>query len=222
YCQGLDWSPAKGEIFMYNPKTGDGRITGSAASLLGLEKALEQNDPAKIDLAIAKIVMMHGIVLSYGGIPLIYAGDELGTLNDYSYKEDVTKKDDSRWVNRPRQNWEVVDDLDKKKNYQASIFFALKKLIRIRKRHPAFADLNNFVLYDNPNPHLLAYERTDEKGQGILVICNFDSADQTIDKITLGAYGANADCKDLISGKRIRFNEGRLWLKPYQLFWFTG
>lgn len=54
YCQNIEWSPAKGEMFMYNPKTGDGRITGSCASLLGLEKALEQNDAAKINQAINK------------------------------------------------------------------------------------------------------------------------------------------------------------------------
>lgn len=220
YCQRMNWSPAKGKIFMYNPKTGDGRITGSAASLLGLEKALEQNNQAKIDLAIDKIIMMHGIVLSYGGIPLIYAGDEIGMLNDYSYLNDTNKKEDNRWVNRPRQDWDTIAKLDYKKTYHATIFFTLQKLIRLRKKNPAFADENNLILYDNPNPHVLIYERTSENDRGILVVCNFDEATQAVDLITLGAYGAGAEPKDLITGKRLKFEGGELLLKPYQLFWF--
>lgn len=33
---------AKGLPFMYNPQTGDARISGSMASLVGLEKALDE------------------------------------------------------------------------------------------------------------------------------------------------------------------------------------
>ena len=219
YSQNLEWSPAKGEIFMYNPKTGDGRITGSCASLLGLEKALEQNDKNKIDQAIDKIVMMHGIILSYGGIPLIYAGDEIGALNDYSYLNDKNKKGDSRWLNRPYQDWEAVTNLDKKKTHQSKIFFALQKLIRLRKENATFADNNNLVLYDNPNPHVLVYERTSEKDKGILVVCNFDEGTQVIDEITMGPYGQKANPKDLISGSPIKFVGSKLVLRPYQLMW---
>lgn len=86
---------------MYNPKTGDGRITGSAASLLGLEKGIEENNSNLINEAINKINMLHGIIMAFTGIPLIYAGDEIATLNDYSFLKDKNKKEDSRWINRP-------------------------------------------------------------------------------------------------------------------------
>ena len=125
YCQNIEWSPAVGVVFMFDPKTGDGRITGSCASLLGLEKALEKNEKESIQLAVAKIIMIHGIILSYGGIPLIYAGDEIGTLNDYSYLEDKDKKEDSRWINRPRQDWKTIASLDDKASHQSKIFFGI-------------------------------------------------------------------------------------------------
>ena len=38
-------SPATGALFSYNPKTGDARISGSLASLCGLEKAINEKDP---------------------------------------------------------------------------------------------------------------------------------------------------------------------------------
>ena len=221
YCQNIEWSPAKGEIFMYNPKTGDGRITGSCASLLGLEKALEQNDEAKINQAIDKIIMMHGIILSYGGIPLIYAGDEIGTLNDYSYLKDDNKKEDSRWVNRPYQDWENVARLDSKKTYHSRIFFALQQLIHIRKQNQVFADSNNLVLYDGHNPHVFIYERTSDHDEGVLVVSNFSESLQAIAEISLGPYGSLAKPKDLISGRATKFVDGKLELKPYQLFWLS-
>ncbi|MBT8307877.1 MAG: alpha-glucosidase C-terminal domain-containing protein [Maribacter sp.] len=221
FCQNIEWSPAKGELFMYNPKTGDGRITGSCASLLGLEKALEQNDKAQISQAIDKIIMMHGIIMSYGGIPFIYAGDEIGTLNDYSYREEADKKEDSRWINRPYHDWETIASLDNGKTPQSKIFFAIQQLIQLRRQNQAFADSNNLVFYDDPNPHVFIYERTSNDSKGVLVICNFDDTPQSVDQISLGSYGETMRSIDLISGKKMTFTNGKLTLRPYQLYWLA-
>ncbi|GMN09665.1 alpha-amylase family glycosyl hydrolase [Croceitalea sp. MTPC9] len=221
YCQKLDWSPAKGMLFMYNPKTGDGRITGSAASLLGLEKALEENDDKLVEEAVNKIIMLHGIILSFGGIPLIYAGDEIATLNDYSFLEDKNKKGDSRWVNRPYHNWGAVSNLKSKNTPQGKVFFALKKLIALRKKHSFFADSNNLELFHFGNEHILIFERKGQKKNGVLVICNFNNSLEVIDGgfITKLGYLKNQEYKDLISNKKTKLNSGFLELNPYQLLW---
>lgn len=224
YCQGLDWSPSKGLIFMYNPKNGDGRITGSAASLLGLEHALVQNDQKQIQKAIDKIVFLHSIIFSYGGIPLIYAGDEIGTLNDYSFMKDANKRGDSRWVNRPFQDWKAVADLDKNPSYQSTIFYRLQKLITIRKQHPVFADHGNFVMHHIPNPHVLVYERTAAQGKGVLVVCNLD---ETVQKVApswlVNSVFAKADgLNDLILDKLISMDEPFIQLLPYQCMWLVN
>ncbi|TFG78967.1 MAG: alpha amylase [Flavobacteriales bacterium] len=221
YCQRIPWSPAKGMMFMYNPKTGDGRITGSCASLLGLEKALEQNDRTHIAQAIDKIIMMYGIILSYGGIPLIYAGDEIGTLNDYSYLAEKDKKEDSRWVNRPDQDWEAIANLDKGKTHQSKIFFALQKLISIRKENLVFADGNNLILYDCDNPHVLVFERSSTTKGEVLVLCNFHEVPQWVDRNNIGSFGKVAFTKDLISGNAITFARDALMLNPYQILWMV-
>ena len=221
YCQRLDWSPAKGMSFMYNPKTGDGRITGSAASLLGLEKGIHEKDPELISQSIDKIIMMHGIVLAFGGIPLIYAGDEIGTLNDYSFLKDATKKDDSRWVNRPQQDWEIVNWLAKKKTPQAEIYHALKKLISIRKKNPVFADKNNLEIYHTGNEHIMVFERTSKIKDGLLVIANFDTSPQVIDASWINKLGylKHQEYKDLISDTKTKLSSGFLEVMPYQLLW---
>ncbi|WP_350289701.1 amylosucrase [uncultured Croceitalea sp.] len=221
YCQKLAWSPAKGMLFMYNSKTGDGRITGSAASLLGLEKALEENDIALIDEAVAKIIMLHGIILAFGGIPLIYAGDEIATLNDYSFLKNKNKKEDSRWVNRPYHDWDVVSNLKSKATPQSKVFFTLKKLIALRKQLSVFADANNLFLHQTNNKHILVFERKKGENDGVLVICNFNTTAEVIDGSFLAKLGylKNQEFNDLITAKKTKLNSGFLEIEPYQLLW---
>ncbi|MEM1257054.1 MAG: alpha-amylase family glycosyl hydrolase [Bacteroidota bacterium] len=221
YCQHLEWSPAKGLMFMYNPKTGDGRISGSAASLLGLEKAMGDKDKESIKKAVDKIVMLHGIILAYGGIPMIYAGDEIGTLNDYSFLEEKDKKGDNRWVNRPKKNWDLVDTLQYKNNVQGVIFNRLRELIATRKETTAFTDSNNLVVHHSTNPHLFVFERPDGHNTGILIIANFDERTHPLDALLIKQLGyskANV-VFDLVSDKRKSFRKGYLNIAPYQLFW---
>jgi len=215
-------SPSKGGIFMYNPKTGDGRIVGNTASLVGLEKALEEkNEPLK-QQALDKIVMLHGIVLSYGGIPMIYAGDELALLNDYSYLQETDKKDDNRWMNRPFQPWDVVASFDKKDSDARYIYKALKKMIGIRKKEACLADPIPRTFIDLHNPHLLGFWRTlPDSNASLLVLANFSPQRQTIRLKHLfeSGYPKAVEVVDLISEKKISLKRGWITIKPFQLFW---
>lgn len=220
YSRGLEWSPAKGLMFMYNPKNGDGRITGSAASLLGLEKALEQQDNTKIDQAIAKIIMLHGIILSYGGIPLIYAGDEIGTLNDYSFTNHDDHKNDSRWVNRPMQDWETIEKLPIIENHTSQIFNGLKKMIQLRKRLTCFADTQPAIIHPSPNEHIFLFERNDGKNK-VWVVSNFDEHTQFLHVSWLFSIGVFPEdvLIDLINGKELDFKNNLLELGAFEHLW---
>ena len=89
----------------------------------GLEAALDSGDPSEIDDAIKTIVLLHGMIMSFGGIPLLYYGDEIGTLNDISYLEDPAKANDSRWAHRPRINWEKAELRNKPGTVEYMLFF---------------------------------------------------------------------------------------------------
>ena len=224
YCGKLEWSPAKGLMFMYNPKNGDGRITGSAASLLGLETALEQNNKNIIDYAISKILMMHGIILTYGGIPMIYAGDEIGTLNDYSYEQNEDHVNDNRWVNRPMQNWDAVAQLKKSDNNTSAIIFnGLKHMIRLRKEHSVFADSNDIKIHGCPNQHVFAFQRTHED-ESVWVLSNFNEVTETLNIGWLLSIGIHAgeNSIDLLTGKNFELIHNELPLKPYEQLWIKN
>ncbi|WP_437369359.1 alpha-amylase family protein [Maribacter litoralis] len=224
YCGKLEWSPAKGLMFMYNPKNGDGRITGSAASLLGLETALEQKNDKIVDYAITKILMMHGIILTYGGIPMIYAGDEIATLNDYSYEQNEDHINDNRWVNRPMQNWNIVAKIKTEKDSPSTtVYNGLKKMIRLRKEHTVFADTNNIKIHGCPNEHIFVFQRSHED-ESVWVLSNFNEVTETINIGWLLSIGilTGKNSIDLLTGESIEFIQNELALKPYEQLWIKN
>ena len=108
------------------------------ASLAGLEKAVTENNETEKKYALDRITLMYGITMFIGGIPLIYLGDEIGELNDYSYQQDPSKAADSRWVHRPAYDWEAWSHRDDESTIAGTLWNRIKKLVEIRKTHPVF------------------------------------------------------------------------------------
>jgi amylosucrase len=192
---------ARGLPFQENPKTGDVRISGTCASLAGLEKALKEETPLEVDLAIRRILLIYGVILTIGGIPLIYLGDEIGTLNDYSYRSDPAKIDDSRWVHRPRADWKAMERRHDPTSLEGRVFHGLQKLVQLRKENPVFGGNVNSIL-NTDNPHVLAYIRPYEN-QRALVFANFSEQPQTIPGNLLRLYGLGYSFRDLLSGQAV-------------------
>ncbi len=225
YTGVYDDSPARGQPFGYNEKSGDVRISGSLASLIGLEAALERNDPVEIDIAIKKILLLNSMIFSFGGMPLLYYGDELGTLNDYSYLEDENKAMDSRWLHRPRIDWDKAELRFQHGSIEQRIFDGVKNMIAVRKRISAFADFNNRELLHLQNPHLFAFLRTnlDRPGESILVVGNFDDSPQFLELNELGNRGnfEYGRLRDVYSGKSPNLFNDQLVIPPNQFYWLT-
>jgi len=136
-------SYARGEVFQANPTTGDARISGTLASLAGLDAALEAQragDPTaaeRVNLALGRIFLLHAVVYGYGGIPLLYMGDELGLCNDRSYLDSPELADDNRWVHRPRMDWAAADGRDDPHTVAGRIFGGIRHLGRVRAQLPS-------------------------------------------------------------------------------------
>jgi amylosucrase len=177
---------ARGIPFQENPKTGDCRISGTCASLAGLEKALHEEGPDEVELAIRRILLIHGVIMTAGGIPLIYLGDEIGTLNDYSYLDDPAHERDSRWVHRPRADWEKYAKRKEPKTIEGRVYQGLRKLIALRKRYDMFSGGELEVILTR-NEHVLGFMRT-HAGQRAVIFANFSESPQIIPARILEQY----------------------------------
>lgn len=159
YAGTFPGSPAAGALFSANPKTGDARISGSLASLCGLEKAVEKGDENAVRFAVQKILFMQAQSFFIGGIPMLFYGDELGCTNDYSYLSDPGKSYDNRWMHRPLMDWNKAARKDKKGAIEERVFSGTQKLIRIREKLAPLADHSNLTWLSPHNNEVIGFVR---------------------------------------------------------------
>ncbi|WP_168915443.1 amylosucrase [Microcella flavibacter] len=183
---------ARGVPFQDNPKTGDCRISGTTASLAGLEAG----DAGAID----RIVLAHSITLSTGGVPLLYLGDEVGQLNDYSYVDEPAHAEDSRWVNRPPYPEERYAERIDPTTDAGMLYARLQQLLAVRRRTPEFAG-GALIGFDARSPHVVGYQRPGDDGALVLCLANVADAPETVLASTL--QGMPATGSDLITGQPV-------------------
>jgi amylosucrase len=219
YTGAFAGSFARGVPFQANPVTGDARVSGTLASLAGLESALESAAPAEIERALARILLLHAVMLSAAGLPLLYLNDERGALNDYGYGRDPHRADDSRWVHRLSTDWSAQAAYLRAGSPEQRLFSAVRRLIQLRTSESA---LNGAALeiFDTGNPHLLGYVRTHGAAR-LLVVANFSEYPQMISANTLRLHGLAYRFRDRISDTLVEL-QGRLQLAGYQVYWLTA
>ncbi|ETI23347.1 hypothetical protein G647_05148 [Cladophialophora carrionii CBS 160.54] len=198
---------ARGVPFQDNARTGDCRISGTTASLAGLESMQ--------DHAIERILMAYSIAMSTGGIPLIYLGDEVGQLNDYSYLNDPAKMDDSRWVHRPFYPETRYAERNDPSTIPGKIYAGIKHLIRLRKATEELSGGRAVGFYTG-NPTILGYQRPGLTSS-VLCLCNFSDESQWIGRDRFLSMPIEA--MDLVSGYVINLREAGIHMKPHQYVW---
>lgn len=218
YIGRFEGSFARGLPFQENPRTGDARVCGTTASLAGLEKALHEETEVESELAIRRIVLLYSVALSFGGIPLLYLGDEIATPNDYSYSHDPAKADDSRWVHRPFMDWQRARQRHDGETIQGKVYGELHRLIRLRKEHRVFAGGSTDVV-DTGNDQVFAYVRRHE-GEHLLVLANFAEREQQIAANQVRLYGLGYQFRDLVTGETYTL-EHDMPLRPYGIAWLV-
>jgi len=212
---------ARGIPFQENHETGDMRISGTMASLAGLEQAIEEDDERKKELAIRRITLLHGVTLSIGGIPLLYLGEEWGMLNDYDFITDPAKAGDSRWIHRPKMQWDFLSELDDhiasgNGSIRSRIFKSMQKMISLRKSTPALAG-QQMELIQTANEHVLGYTRVLE-GNRLIVLANFSEDEQSFNGNVLRTAGLGRFFEDLLENQTFVTSEP-IRLEPYQIAW---
>lgn len=202
---------ASGVPFQQNPVTGDCRVAGMLASLAGVEKAEIDKNPTHLQHALQRIYLLNAVILSIGGLPLLYMGDELGLKNDYSYLLDPAKKDDSRWVNRVAVTDKQLAQATTTDSLSGQIYQQLQQLIQTRASLPVLGSGTTEILQDH-NPHLFIYQRQlDDKR--LVAVVNFSEHPQHCESLSGPLWFDELTAQNLPAGP--------LQLLPYQVLWLS-
>ena len=174
----LPGSDSRGETYNDDPRLGDARLCGTTASLCGIEAAEYEQDPEKVKVKIRFDRMLHAFLFTQSGLPIIYSGDEIGQLNDYSYHDDPLKWDDSRFIHRGDFSWEEAELRKDRTTRQGELFSGLRMLEALRTLHPVFENAADTWIVETWNDRVLGIGRY-YKGEKLIALFNFSEFDET-------------------------------------------
>lgn len=204
-----------GELYEFNPVTLDARNSGTFASMCGLEQALNEKHQYKIELAIKRILLLNSIIISYTGIPLLYSGDEIGQLNDWSYKTHKDIAGDSRWLHRGNMNWKAAENRFDISTIESKIFYGIKKMIDIRKNCAFFRSDIQSIPIDMGNKAVFGFHKEDK----MIMLANFSEQEQWVDTYRFNWFGLKEELTDAITARKVNLNDNQILLGPYEYLW---
>ncbi len=191
-------SNSRGELYNADPVTGDARFCGTTASMCGIEKAGFEQDDAAMNRAIQLNVTLHAYMFMQSGIPVLYSGDEVAQVNDYTYKKDPEKAADSRYIHRGAMNWTLAANVSDPDTVEGKLFGQLSRLEQIRKKEKAFVSNADMWTMDTGDIAVLCIGRYYE-GDKVVGMFNFSECDRTV---CIPADGE--EYADMISGQEIK------------------
>lgn len=203
-------SISRGELYNDDPVTQDARFCGTTASMCGIEAAGFEGNAEKMQTAIQEDLMLHAYMLTQSGIPMLYSGDELGQVNDYSYKDDAEKASDSRYLHRGAFLWELADKRKDLSTVQGQLFQMLNRLEQIRRQENVFSQEAEVYTYDVHNDSILGILR-EYKGERFIALFNFSESEQTAWMQEEGIFG------NLVNGEIVEVKDPVL--KGYDFVW---
>ena len=203
-------SISRGELYNDDPVTQDARFCGTTASMCGIEAAGFEGNAEKMQVAIQEDLMLHAYMLTQSGIPMLYSGDELGQVNDYSYKDDAEKASDSRYLHRGAFLWELADKRKDLSTVQGQLFQMLNRLEQIRRQENVFSQEAEVYTYDVHNDSILGILR-EYKGERFIALFNFSESEQTAWMQEEGIF------RNLVNGEIVEVKDPVL--KGYEFVW---
>ena len=203
-------SISRGELYNDDPVTQDARFCGTTASMCGIEAAGFEGNADNMQTAIQEDLMLHAYMLTQSGIPMLYSGDELGQVNDYSYKDDAEKASDSRYLHRGAFLWELADKRKDLSTVQGQLFQMLNRLEQIRRQENVFSQEAEVYTYDVHNDSILGILR-EYKGERFIALFNFSESEQTAWMQEEGIF------RNLVNGEIVEVKDPVL--KGYEFVW---
>lgn len=222
YTGDFHGSWARGADFQSNPATGDRRTSGTAASLIGIEAALESGDQRALAAAENRFICAYAMVLGFGGLPLIYMGDEIGLLNDHSFESDPALRADNRWMHRPAMDWSAADAAARGElagSVATRLRSRMNNLIAARRRSASLhAGVGTRVVACRA-PGLVLFIREHPAGTMVQVY-NLTDTTRHLGRDEIGVLDSD-EVLDVLSGDVI-IATSSLTVPPYAAWWLTS
>jgi amylosucrase len=211
---------ARGAVFQANPRTGDRRISGTTAALCGLQAAREAGDDEQITVAIRRLLLLYSVVYAYGGIPLLYMGDEIGLPNDPAWADDPLHAADNRWMHRPPMDWAAAARRHDRAGVEGRLFAGLQAMAATRASLLSLRAGTMTQLVDTDSSHVLAYARRHPRGTTFLGLANFSDAPSEVGPDRL-ASALPGDHDVRLASDGVRRTGPGIWLPAWGWAWLA-
>jgi amylosucrase len=204
--------------FSANDDTGDERTSGSAAALAGIDSARSSGDLVALDLGVRRLMMLYGLAFSFGGIPLLYMGDELALANDHTYTDDPAHAQDSRWIHRPLMDWSVAERRRDPSTVEGRVFTRFRQLVSARAATPALRAGGSIEAFGTGSDRVLGIRRWHPLHGPVLILASFSAETNTIAPV--GSPPAGDAWFDALTGERVR-GDVAMSLTGYAMRWLV-
>ncbi len=174
---------AAGVAFQCNDPDGVTSSNGMAAALAGIETAATDEEQQH---AVRRLLLLHGLAFAFGGLPVVYMGDELGQCNDHAYYDHAERAHDTRWVQRAKFDEQRLARRHDRSGVAGQLFCGLRELAQRRLRIDALAAGIPATVLPAQQPALLALAR----GTRFVYLGNFSAAAIELDLAQFGGAGA--------------------------------
>jgi amylosucrase len=179
YAGEFPGSFARGQRFQAQPD-GEARISGTAASLAGVE--------GDADLGVRRVLLLYAVAFAFGGLPLVYMGDELGLRNDASYRDDPDRAADNRWMHRPAMDWDAAARRHDPATVEGRLWAGLQTIVALRRGTRAAHAYGGREAFWTGNDHVFGLRR-EHAGATLTLLANFSAEPQTAGDVALEPYG---------------------------------
>lgn len=213
---------ATGIHFQPNRATGDARTSGTAASLAGLDTALASGCPAQVEAALDRVVLLYSVAYAFGGIPLVYMGDELALRNDARWAAPPEHADDNRWLHRPAMDWAAAARRTVAGSLESRVFRALQALGQARRTSQSLRSDASVSVLRPDDDRVLAWARHHPRARPVLALAAFSDDPVSVDAGLLAAAGVDEPVLLHSSTGRLDVRDGRIHLPPWGFSWIAA
>ncbi len=211
-------SYATGVAFSANDATGDERTSGTTAALVGIDAARKDNNVYLLDHGVRRLLLLYGLAFSFGGVPLIYMGDELALRNNATYTDNPAQAHDSRWIHRPPMDWVAADRRHDATTVEGRVFAGMQRLVEARRTTPALRGGGTGSPFGTGSDRVLGIRREHPLHGPVLVLASFTTEPTMIAPI--GSPPAGQRWFDALTGDLIPADEP-VTLGGYAMRWLV-